>query len=31
LLLIAAPEAAEYYQKIGFEKMDRAWWINRTR
>jgi predicted N-acetyltransferase YhbS len=31
LLLIAAPEAAEYYAKIGFEKMDRAWWINRTR
>ncbi len=31
LLLIAAPEAANYYGKIGFEKMDRAWWINRKR
>ena len=31
LLLIAAPEAKDYYAKIGFEKMDRAWWINRTR
>jgi len=31
LLLIAAPEANEYYPKIGFEKMDRAWWINRKR
>ena len=31
LLLVAAPEAAEYYGKIGFEKMDRGWWINRTR
>ena len=29
LLLIAAPEAMDYYGKIGFEKMDRAWWINR--
>jgi ribosomal protein S18 acetylase RimI-like enzyme len=31
LLLIAAPEAMNYYGKIGFEKMDRAWWINRRR
>jgi ribosomal protein S18 acetylase RimI-like enzyme len=31
LLLIAAPAAADYYGKIGFEKMDRAWWINRSR
>jgi ribosomal protein S18 acetylase RimI-like enzyme len=31
LLLIAAPEAVDYYGKIGFEKMDRAWWINRKR
>jgi ribosomal protein S18 acetylase RimI-like enzyme len=30
LLLIAAPEAKDYYVGIGFEKMDRAWWINRT-
>lgn len=30
LLLIAAPEAIEYYGKIGFEKMDRAWWIDRS-
>jgi ribosomal protein S18 acetylase RimI-like enzyme len=29
LLLISAPEAMDYYGKIGFEKMDRAWWINR--
>lgn len=31
LLLIAAPEANEYYPKIGFERMDRAWWINRKK
>jgi ribosomal protein S18 acetylase RimI-like enzyme len=31
LLLIAAPEAMGYYGKIGFEKMDRAWWIDRKR
>ena len=31
LLLIAAPEAEDYYGKIGFEPMDRAWWINRSR
>jgi ribosomal protein S18 acetylase RimI-like enzyme len=31
LLLIAAPEAVDYYVKIGFKKMDRAWWINRKR
>jgi ribosomal protein S18 acetylase RimI-like enzyme len=31
LLLVAAPEAVDYYGKIGFEKMDRAWWINRKR
>jgi N-acetylglutamate synthase-like GNAT family acetyltransferase len=31
LLLIAAPEAMDYYPKIGFEKLDRAWWINRAR
>ncbi len=30
LLLIAAPEASEYYQKIGFEKMDRARLIDRA-
>jgi ribosomal protein S18 acetylase RimI-like enzyme len=29
LLLIAAPAAVDYYGKIGFEKMDRAWWIDR--
>jgi hypothetical protein len=29
LLLIAAPEGADYYAKIGFEKMDRSWWIDR--
>ncbi len=31
LLLVSAPEAMSYYSKLGFEKMDRAWWINRTR
>ena len=31
LLLIAAPEAKDYYAKIGFEKIDRAWWIDRNR
>ena len=31
LLLIAAPEAMDYYPRIGFEKMTRAWWIDRKR
>ena len=31
LLLLAAPEAKDYYPHIGFEKSDRAWIINRTR
>jgi len=31
LLLIAAPEADGYYPRIGFERLDRAWSINRTR
>jgi GNAT superfamily N-acetyltransferase len=29
LLLIAAPEAMEYYPHIGFDKMDRAWYMPR--
>jgi ribosomal protein S18 acetylase RimI-like enzyme len=29
LILIAAPAAVDYYGKIGFDKMDRAWWIDR--
>jgi ribosomal protein S18 acetylase RimI-like enzyme len=29
LLLIAAPEANEYYPHIGFEKQERTWWIPR--
>lgn len=29
LLLIAAPEANEYYPHIGFEKQERAWYIPR--
>jgi ribosomal protein S18 acetylase RimI-like enzyme len=29
LLLIAAPEADDYYPRIGFSKMDRAWVIDR--
>ncbi len=31
LLLLAAPEAMEYYPHIGFEKSERAWGINRKR
>jgi N-acetylglutamate synthase-like GNAT family acetyltransferase len=31
LLLLAAPEAKEYYPHIGFQKVDRAWAIDRTR
>lgn len=31
LLLLAAPEAMEYYPKIGFEKVENAWIINRMR
>ena len=31
LLLIAAPEAMEYYPHVGFEKMDRAWIKHRKR
>ncbi len=31
LLLLAAPEAMEYYPHIGFEKSERAWIINRQR
>ena len=31
LVLIAAPAAENYYAKIGFEKMERAWWIDRKR
>ncbi len=31
LLLLAAPEAMEYYPHIGFEKVERAWTIQRKR
>lgn len=31
LLLLAAPEAREYYPHIGFQKVDRAWGIDRKR
>lgn len=31
LLLIAAPEADAYYPKLGFERLERGWWINRKR
>lgn len=31
ILLLAAPEAAEYYPKIGFEKAENAWKIARKR
>src|SRR5215213_1426353 len=29
LLLLATPEANDYYPRIGFEHMPRAWWIPR--
>jgi N-acetylglutamate synthase-like GNAT family acetyltransferase len=29
ILLIAAPEAKDYYPRIGFEWMDRAWFLPR--
>lgn len=31
LLLLAAPEAREYYPHIGFQKVDRAWGFDRKR
>ncbi len=31
LLLLAAPEAMGYYPKIGFDKVENAWIIHRTR
>lgn len=31
LLLLAAPEANDYYPHIGFEKQERAWFIPRAR
>jgi GNAT superfamily N-acetyltransferase len=31
LLLLAAPEAMEYYPRIGFQAMPRAWMIDRQR
>ena len=31
LLLLAAPEAREYYPHIGFQHVDRAWAIDRKR
>jgi predicted N-acetyltransferase YhbS len=31
LLLLAAPEAMEYYPKLGFEKVTNAWIIHRQR
>ncbi|MBI3259494.1 MAG: GNAT family N-acetyltransferase [Ignavibacteriae bacterium] len=31
LLLLAAPEAAEYYPHIGFEKSENAWIIKRVK
>lgn len=30
LLLLAAPEAAEYYPRIGFDKVENGWIINRV-
>jgi GNAT superfamily N-acetyltransferase len=31
ILLLAAPEAMEYYPKIGFEKAENAWKVPRKR
>ncbi|OLS20001.1 MAG: hypothetical protein HeimC3_42120 [Candidatus Heimdallarchaeota archaeon LC_3] len=31
LLLISVPEAVDYYPKIGFDQIDRAFWIQRTK
>jgi predicted N-acetyltransferase YhbS len=31
LLLLAAPEAMDYYPHIGFEKADNAWHLSRKR
>ena len=31
LLLLSSPEAMEYYPKIGFEKVENGWIINRKR
>lgn len=31
LILLAAPEAMEYYPKVGFEKLDNAFMIRRSR
>jgi GNAT superfamily N-acetyltransferase len=31
LLLVAAPEANDYYGPLGFERLDRAWWIPRRK
>jgi predicted N-acetyltransferase YhbS len=31
LILLAAPAAKDYYPRVGFEKMDRCWWIPRKR
>ena len=31
ILLVAAPEANEYYEQLGFEWVDRAWRIPRKR
>lgn len=31
VLLLSAPEAADYYPKLGFEKADNAWIIHRRR
>lgn len=27
LILLAAPAAMDYYPRVGFDKMDRCWWI----
>lgn len=29
LILLAAPAAMDYYPRVGFDKMDRCWWIPR--
>jgi len=31
LILLAAPAAMDYYPRVGFDKMDRCWWISGKR
>ncbi|MCL6599662.1 MAG: GNAT family N-acetyltransferase [Alicyclobacillus macrosporangiidus] len=31
LILVSAPTAVEYYPRLGFKKIDKAFWIRRKR